>query len=276
MQTGYLAGRALFGGTILIISGYLSGSGSVFLLCGAIWLIAIIVALFVRPVRQKETGDAPGATFRSYRRHLASAVRSKKVWIGLVFAGVSGAAFEGVGAVGGPFLVDRGLSESAVGWFFSLPAVGGMIIGSLAGGFSADRFGTARTVRTGILFIAATTITIALMQEASGLFPNSWIIGAFFTLYVGIGFFTASTYAMFMNLTDPSLGATQFSAYMGATNGCEAWAGFLTGRLSGAFGFPVAFAAVAVISTLSVMMVPPLHRDLPAAGGSPGNGNEGT
>ncbi len=263
MQTGYLTGRAVFGGTILVVSGYFAGPGSVLLLCGALWTIALLVALFVRPVKRITSGTDLRTTFRSYREHLLSASKSKRVWIGLLFAAVSGAAFEGVGAVGGPFLVDRGLSESEVGWFFSLPAVGGMILGSLAGGFSADRFGTAGTVRTAILFVAANTILIALMEGSSTVFPNSWMIGAFFSLYVGIGFFTASTYAMFMNLTDPALGATQFSAYMGATNGCEAWAGFLTGRLSGAWGFPVAFAAVAVISTLTVMLVPALHRSGP-------------
>jgi PAT family beta-lactamase induction signal transducer AmpG len=274
MQTGYLTGRALFGGTILVVSGFLDGSASVLLLCGALWTIALVVALFIRPVERASPRAGVRATFGSYRRHLASAAKSKKVWLGLLFAGVSGAAFEGVGAVGGPFLIDRGLSQGDVGWFFSLPAVGGMIAGSLAGGFGADRFGTARMVRAATLFVAANTMLIALMEASASPVSNSWMISAFFTLYVGIGLFTASTYAMFMNLTDPALGATQFSAYMGATNGCEAWSGFLTGRLSGAWGFPTAFVIMAIVSTISVVMVGPLHGSDAADGtaGIPENG----
>jgi len=269
MQTGYLTGRALFGGTILIVSGYLAGSKSVLLLCGALWLIAVITAAFIRPVRQDP--DEPGdknirATFRTYRRHLLSAAGSKKVWLGLLFAAVAGAAFEGVGAVGGPFLVERGLSGEEVGWFFSLPAVGGMILGSIAGGISADKMGTARTVRWATGGIAALTVLIAGMESAGGAVSNRWMVAAFFSLYLGIGIFTATTYAMFMNLTDPRLGATQFSAYMGATNGCEAWAGFLTGRISGAWGFPGAFMVMAVVSTVSMILISPLHRPGPAEG----------
>jgi MFS transporter, PAT family, beta-lactamase induction signal transducer AmpG len=54
-----------------------------------------------------------------------------------------------------------------------------------------------------------------------------------------------------MQLTDPKLGATQFSAYMGAINACEAWAGFSAGQLAERFDFPVAFVALAVVSLLA-------------------------
>lgn len=40
-------------------------------------------------------------------------------------------------------------------------------------------------------------------------------------VYLRAGLITASAYALLMQLTDPRLGATQFSAYMGAVNACE-------------------------------------------------------
>jgi len=276
MQLGYLTGRALFGGAILIfsglISGFFAGSGSVLLLCGAVWGIAVVAGLSIRPARPDPVEGTARVTFRSYRTHLASAAKSKRLWIGLLFAGVSGAAFEGAGAVGGPFLVDRGLSAEAVGSFFSLYAVGGMILGSLAGGFSADRFGTARTVGWATLMVALNTAVLGLLDASAGGVGDVLTVGAFACLYLCIGFFTAATYAMFMNLTDPALGATQFSAYMGATNGCEAWSGFVTGRMSGAWGYPAAFIAMACVSALSLLLITPLHGSkgaeatVPAAG----------
>jgi len=68
----------------------------------------------------------------------------------------------------------------------------------------------------------------------------------FAALYVAIGLFTASSYALFMDLTDPRLGATQFSAYMGATNACESWSAVLGGRLIASSGYPAAFAVMAL------------------------------
>jgi hypothetical protein len=52
---------------------------------------------------------------------------------------------------------------------------------------------------------------------------NSILIGV---ADVFIGLFTAASYALFMDLTDPKLGGTQFSAFMAATNGCESWSGW--------------------------------------------------
>ena len=50
-------------------------------------------------------------------------------------------------------------------------------------------------------------------------------------VYLGIGLFTACSYALFMDLTHPEIAATQFSAFMGATNGCEALSGLAIGRV---------------------------------------------
>ncbi len=58
-----------------------------------------------------------------------------------------------------------------------------------------------------------------------------------------------------MDLTDPGLGATQFSAFMGATNGCEAWASFGAGRLTGLFGYPAAFALLCVVSVAGLVVL---------------------
>lgn len=58
-----------------------------------------------------------------------------------------------------------------------------------------------------------------------------------------------------MRLTDPRLGATRFSAYMGAINGCEAWAGLTAGQLAERFDYPVGFVAVALLSLLALPLL---------------------
>ena len=44
--------------------------------------------------------------------------------------------------------------------------------------------------------------------------------------YAAIGVFTASSYALFMDHTEPAVAATQFTAFMALTNACESWAVF--------------------------------------------------
>jgi hypothetical protein len=73
--------------------------------------------------------------------------------------------------------------------------------------------------------------------------------------------FTASSYALFMDITNPKLGATQFSAYMGATNGCEAWSGYTVGKLHTAFGYSVAFTLMSFVSLTTLIVlrfIPPV------------------
>jgi MFS family permease len=79
-------------------------------------------------------------------------------------------------------------------------------------------------------------------------------------MYFFVGFFTAVSYALFMDLTDPRLGATQFSAYMAATNGCESWSAFAGGRMVAAQGYPAAFLAMSAVSLLGLPLLALLRR----------------
>jgi MFS family permease len=149
------------------------------------------------------------------------------------------------------FLIDRGYSPEAVGAFYTATIVA-MLVGSLAGGFSADRIGHKRAVALFLVFVAA-AITATTVADATN--TNSLVVPLLVAIYLGIGLFTAASYALFMDLTDPKLGATQFSAFMGATNGCEAWAGFTVGRLVAASGYPFAFMVMAGLSLLALPLL---------------------
>ena len=74
-------------------------------------------------------------------------------------------------------------------------------------------------------------------------------------MYFFVGLFTAASYALFMDLTDPRLGGTQFSTYMAATNGCEAWSTWTGGRIAGSAGYPTAFLAMSIASLVSLVLV---------------------
>ena len=179
--------------------------------------------------------------------------------MGLAFAMTGGLAFEAVGAVVGPFLIDRGFSRSEVGMVQSLNVVA-MLSGGLLGGWFCDRWPRRIITMGAVIAMAALTGGLAGADVLTGALQAFARPAALVLLYFAIGVFTASSYALFMDLTHPLLGATQFSAYMGATNACESIAAFTVGRLIAAMGYPLAFLIMGVLSLPSLLVLARLPR----------------
>jgi MFS family permease len=253
MQAGMLTGRSVFGGGVLLIGTWLGIAGMIAAL--VLWiLIALTAALWLRHGEPPRRAD--GASFIGA---LARAARMKTTWIGLGFALVSAAAFEATGQLAGPYLVDRNVPETTIGVFFGLIVVGALLAGGLAGGVAADRFGRLATAATSLL--GFTTFILVLAGADTGAVTGAAVSMALLAaMYFFVGVFTAASYALFMDLTDPRLGATQFSAYMAATNACESWSAWGGGRLAAAYGYPVAFAVMSLVSLASLPLLAVIRR----------------
>lgn len=251
MQAGTLVGRALLGGGALILFDRLGQTGVVSLLAAT----TAVSALFVLKARippRRQSPDLPQTA--RFSMALSAALRLPWTWLGLGFALLGGAAFEALGAVTGPMLIDSGYSEQAVGFLQLLPVIAAMVAGSLTGGWLADRFGHLRVV-------AVALVVVALNVSAIG--GCWWLLAGERTVLAvlvcsnafGIGVFTASSYALLMDLTTPQAAATQFSTFMGATNGCEAWSGFVVGKLIHASGFAAGLPVMAGLSLLALPLL---------------------
>jgi MFS family permease len=201
--------------------------------------------------------------WRAFASTLGAAVAQRRTWVVLACAATSAAAFEIVGAMAGSLLVDRGYGDESIGRFFTVAPLVGLGLGALAGGPLSDRFGRTRVVVLAGLGLAVVTAALALSSVPT------WLgLG---TVYLAAGCFTASTYALFMDHTDPRLGSTQFSAYMGATNLCESWSARLGGRVVSARGYESAFlggAAVTLVSLLLLLFLRTGTREERRAGGT--------
>ena len=127
------------------------------------------------------------------------------------------------------------------------------VVGALVGGRLADRFGRRRVITGGQLLVGAAVVALAAL--GTGELPlGGWL--ALLVFYLGVGLFTAAVFALFMDLTEPRLGATQFSAYMGLTNACEAWSSRAVGALVTGSGYPVAFLAAAGLGLVPLLLLP--------------------
>jgi hypothetical protein len=253
MQAGMLIGRSVFGGGVLLIGTWLGRGGMVGAL--VIWIVAAMAgAAGLGGLEPGRRGAADG-----FMRHLAGALRLRATWIGLAFAASSAAAFEAAGQLAGPFLVDRGVAPSAIGAFFGLPVVGAMLLGGLAGGWAADRGDRHRTAAWSLIGFVAPIVALAIFDFAGGS-GAAMRMTLLALMYFFVGAFTASSYSIFMDLTDPRLGATQFSAFMAGTNACESWSVWAAGRLAAGPGYPAAFVAMAAVSVASLPLLRLMRR----------------
>jgi MFS family permease len=265
MQAGMLVGRAVFGGAILYAEGnWWSPQFSLVLMLGCIWSSTILVAWFAKeaPPEQRVEPNRGGVRLGKALRDVLCA---RSTWLGLLLAATLGAGFEAAGMVTGLMLIDQGLSQESVGLFRAIPVVVAMAIGALLGGAACDRMGRVPAVA---LFGAVTAGIVGGVAAAVGLTEGTVLLRVLLTgMYLGIGMLTAASYALFMDLTDPRLGATQFSAFMAATNLCEAWAGYTAGRLVDRRGYSFALLLMAAISLASLVLLRWIRRDLAARRG---------
>jgi len=255
MQLGMLLGRAAFGGLALYVQQWIGQRGALICLVCVIWSTTLLVRFMTREPPLDPAPDGQQSGVRDLTARLRSAFGRPVTWFAVGFALLGGAAFEAAGAVAGPMLIDCGLAPERVGLFFALPVVLGTGLGALAGGTISDRLGHTRAVAwlTGALAMVVAAVAGAYAGLATFGVPT--MIALLSMLYVLFGAFSVSSYAMFMDLTDPRLGATQFSAFMGATNLCEVWATFAVGKLIVQSGYGPALWTFAAVSSASVLLL---------------------
>jgi MFS family permease len=261
MQVGMQVGRTALGGVALVLADYISESQAVGLLIACIWGPMLLLALAAQPTRSSSANAGRRIDASAIGKFARQLLTQKIVWWGLLFALVGGAAFEAVGAISGPYFVERGFEKDEIGWFRLVPVLACTLGGSLVGGWLADRLGHRWTVVIGQMSIVGCILALAATDWITDERPGLAAMFLIAALYVGIGVFTVASYALLMDITTPPAIATQFSAFMGATNGCEAWATFAIGRLVSATGYAAAFALVCVPSVLALGVLPKLRRD---------------
>lgn len=240
MQVGMIGGRVLFSTGVLWLAAATGVQPAVPLLLGVLAITLLLVA-FAAPAKEEERRRTPPGRRLRYLRAL---LRTPRCWRLCAFALLAGAGFEAAGSLSGPWLVDRGHTDDAIAWF-RLANAGLMAFGALLGGHLADRRGAARSARLWLVGIAA---LIAITACTDSVF-------AFAAIYFGIGGFTASSYALFMQNARGPLAATVFSAFMGLTNACEAWAGRAAGTVQVHHGYLVALVTLAAASLLAVPLI---------------------
>ncbi|MEZ6072376.1 MAG: MFS transporter [Pirellulales bacterium] len=257
MQSGMLAGRAAMGGGALIMSSHIGDTAVVVLLIAVTTFSGALLLMSRLPEGSADLSMAPSLRRRvaATWAKLGTALRQRNTQLGLLFALVAPAAFKSFEVVVGPFLIDREYSESEIGQFTAVVMIGAMVAGSVIGGVLADYFRRRAFVSASLYFVIAMITLLALLDLAFAEKRGPHLSVAIGLIAFGIGLFTVAAYAMYMDFTIPEVAATQFSAFMGATNGCEAWSTLFIGMLIAAGGYPFGMVVLCGVSALALPLL---------------------
>jgi MFS family permease len=146
-----------------------------------------------------------------------------------------------------------GFSEQQIA---TLSTIGGAVaaLSSIVGGSLSDRFGRRRTLFIACLGVAA--VDLAFMLSVSSWGSYSFQIGYGIVSAVITGIVSASTLALFMDLTHPKFAATQFQIYMALQNCRTSWSNRLGGWSAERTTAPRMFGLGVLVELLPLLLLP--------------------
>jgi PAT family beta-lactamase induction signal transducer AmpG len=297
MFAGAAIGQAIGGSGVLFLSGYTGFQPTFFFVAGVILAVTLFVAL---PMREAATAARPivagvsrwrtaaremrGFAVESFRSFLGT----RGAFLGLAFALLpSGAMCLGL-ALQSNLAVELGLDDSqvaALGLWSGIIQAGFMVLG----GYWSDRFGRRRTLGVYIALMSLPVLYLMMVLQQHGwVMPVSQSAGASrpaidpalvtalwigtLTYSVALGLMYGTRSAIFMDVTNPAVAATQFTAYMALLNLSIAYSATWQGIAIEALGYPNTMLIDAIAGLACLVLLPWIRTVAgnQADGGAPG------
>lgn len=194
---------------------------------------------------------------------------------GLVFAVLPAGAMGLSLSLGSNLAVELGMSDATIG-VISLISTIISALACVVGGFLSDRLGRKKMLALYILGITASTVAYALMLRAYGwimprdpkaidpaTIPQALVagyiwIGFAFGLFMGLMYGTRT--ALFMDVCNPAVAATQFTAYMAILNLVIWYSSTWQGLALEKWGYPNTLLADSLLGVVGLAMLPFMKR----------------
>ena len=278
MFGGSFLGNAMGGAGVLLLTPWIGFRSTFLLVAGGIMAVTLLVAVPLREtvaagaIRTAGTlHDVTRAIGEFAREAVGAFARSRgalaAVFLALLPMGPYALSF----SVQTNLSVELGLSDRQLGTLSLLSATLGAAF-CVLGGWISDRYGRRRSLSLFILAMAIPTVILAVAMARHGwwmpvdpLAPNRPVpppdlIALFWTVTLLYGVFQGLMYgagtAIYMDVTDPRVAATQFTAYMALCNVVYAytpkWQGVSIVRL----GYPTTLAIDTVFGLLCLLLIP--------------------
>jgi PAT family beta-lactamase induction signal transducer AmpG len=277
MFAGASLGQAVGGAGVLFMAGY-AGFESGFVLVAA--TILAVSAFVVLPMKEAllapsmatggwraATAEMRGFAEQAFRSFLGSRAAFAGVFFALLPAGAMSLSL----ALQTNLAVELGMKDDEVALqalLSTLTSAGCMV----AGGLISDRLGHRRTLAVYVALMSLPVVWMAWVLHSAGyvmprapggtplreLIVSLWI--ATLSFNVGLGLMYGTRTAVFMDITNPRVAGTQFTAYMAMMNLAIAFAATWQGIAIEVFGYPITMLLDALAGLLCLLLLPQLAR----------------
>ena len=281
MFAGASVGQAIGGSGVLMLVGWTGFQGSFVFVAAAILAVTAFVVLPMKEAAAHALAEAPvaGAWRAAGAEMKAFAVQSFRSFLGTrgAFSGVffallpAGAMSLGL-ALQSNLAVELGMNDDQVGalnLWTSIISAGCMVLG----GMLSDKLGRRRTLFVYLVGMSLPVVYLMLVLQRHGyvmphppggpvlpeLVTALWIASLSYSVFQGLMYGTRS--AIFMDVTNPVVAATQFTAYMAMMNLAIAIAASWQGVAVEAWGYPMTLAVDAVTGLVCLLLLPAMKRE---------------
>lgn len=283
MFAGAAIGQLVGGSGVLFLMGYTGFQPTFFFVAGCILAVTAFVVLPMREAAAAARPSAQGSRLRAAGREMRDfAVNSFRSFLGTrgAFSGLlmsllpPGAMCLGL-SLQSNLAVELGLSDDRVAalnaWSSFVSAVA-----MVAGGYLSDRFGRRRMLSIYIACIALPVLYLMGMLEQYGwimpvnpgaanrpevpaaLVTALWIAVLVYSVFNGLMYGTRS--AICMDVTNPRVAATQFTAYMALMNLTISYSAAWQGIAVEAWGYPRTMLIDAIFGLACLALIPFMAR----------------
>jgi len=280
MFAGASIGQAVGGSGVLFLSGFTGFQPTFFFVAGAILCVTLLVVLPMReaagPPRVIAIGVSKAVAAGREMRHFA--VESFRSFLGTrgAFAGLAfsllpaGAMCMGL-ALQSNLAVELGLDDDQVAWL----GLWSMIVQAafmVIGGQLSDKLGRRRTLAVYLALMSPPVVYMMLeLQKYGWVMPVDttaagrpaapaalvmalWVATLTYGVAQGLMYGTRS--AIMMDVTNPAVAATQFTAYMALMNLAIAYSSIWQGIAAEALGYPTTLLIDAITGLLCIALIP--------------------
>lgn len=300
MFSGAYLGQALGGSGVLFLSERIGFSSAGLLAIASVLSITLFVALPLRETYVKSENSAPetdrlSEVGREVKTYVRQAVRSifltRNSLAAAAFALLPCGAMSLSLALASNLSVELGLADSEIA---TLTLISSVIsaAGCVIGGFLSDRFGRNRML---VLYVLAMAIPVATMSYSMHVHgyvmpvdptaPNRppvatllvtifWITNIFFSASQGLMYGTRT--ALLMDVCDPEVAATQFTAYMSMMNLVIWYSSSWQGWAIESLGYPKTLALDAASGMLCLLLLPFIKPRDAGGTGPPSDSSHGS
>lgn len=290
MFAGAAIGQAIGGSGVLFLTPYTGFQPTFFFVAGAILAVSALVVLPMKEAVVTRAAQAAGLASRglghalgemkafsveAFRSFLGSRGAYMGLWSSLLPAGAMSLGL----ALQSNLSVELGLHDEQVATlqlWANVICAGAMVLG----GWMSDRYG--RRLTLSVFFVLMSLPVLYLAQvlhshgyvmprpaDAKGAIDPALVLAlwiAMLTYNVCMGLQYGVRTAIMMDVTNPKVAATQFTAYMAVSNLAIAVSATWQGQAIEAFGYPITLlmdALVGLVVILTVPMLKPAKADEP-------------